>query len=116
MVSPTPAPIEPSIATLLGRVWPRVPGAAARAGALGFPWAAVSTAFVRREGERVVGHVGVIELPLVLAGQPVRVGAIHAVCDAWFAGLMVRGAAAPRGRDAHAAAAGPDVIQAGEKP
>jgi ribosomal protein S18 acetylase RimI-like enzyme len=80
VVSPTTAAIDPSIATLLGRVWPRVPGAAARAGALGFPWAAASTAFVRREGERVVGHVGVIELPLVLAGRPVRVGSIHAVC------------------------------------
>lgn len=80
MVSLTPPAIDPSIASLLGRVWPSLPGVATRAGALGFPWAAVSTPFVRRDGERVVGHVGVIELPLVLAGRPVRVASIHAVC------------------------------------
>jgi GNAT superfamily N-acetyltransferase len=79
MPSTVPA-IDPALAALLGRVWPALPGAATRAGALGFPWAAVSTPFVRREGEHVVGHVGVIELPLVLAGRAVRVGSIHAVC------------------------------------
>jgi hypothetical protein len=47
---------------------------------LGFPWGAVSTPFVRREGGGVVGHVGVIELPLIVAGRLVRVGSIHAVC------------------------------------
>ncbi len=57
-----------------------LPATAVRAEALGFAWAAVSTPFVRREGERVVGHVGLIELPLVVAGQTVRVGSIHAVC------------------------------------
>ena len=62
MPSATPR-IDPSLAALLGRVWPRLPGAAARAEAMGFAWTAVSTPFVRREGERVVGHVGVIELP-----------------------------------------------------
>jgi len=80
VVSSLPPAIDPSIASLLGRVWPRLPDVAARAGALGSPWAAVSTPFIRREGERVVGHVGVIELPLVLAGRPVRVASIHAVC------------------------------------
>ena len=61
-------------------MWPRLPAGAARAEAMGFAWAAVSTPFVRREGRRVVGHVGVIELPLVMAGRPVAVGSIHAVC------------------------------------
>ncbi len=79
MPSATPT-LDPSLAELLGRVWPRLPGAAARAEAMGFSWAAVSTPFVRREGARVVGHAGVIELPLVAAGRPVRVGSIHAVC------------------------------------
>jgi ribosomal protein S18 acetylase RimI-like enzyme len=74
------ATIDPSLAVLLGRVWPGLPGAAVRAEALGFAWAAVSTPFVRREDGRIVGHVGVIELPLVAAGRPVRVGSIHAVC------------------------------------
>ena len=79
MPSATPA-LDPALAALLGRVWPSLPAAAVRAGALGFAWAAVSIPFVRREGGRVVGHVGLIELPLVVAGQPVRVGSIHAVC------------------------------------
>jgi GNAT superfamily N-acetyltransferase len=77
--SSTPT-IDPALAALLGRVWPGLPGAAVRAEAMGFAWAAVSTPFVRREGEGIVGHVGVIELPLVVAGRPVRVGSIHAVC------------------------------------
>jgi predicted N-acetyltransferase YhbS len=72
--------IDPRLADLLGRVWPRLPAGVARAEALGFAWTDVSTPFVRREGERVVAHVGVIELPLVIAGRRVRVGSIHAVC------------------------------------
>ena len=79
MPSPTPA-LDPSLAALLGRVWPSLPGAADRAAALDFAWATISTPFVRREDGRHVGHVGVIELPLVVAGRPVRVGSIHAVC------------------------------------
>jgi GNAT superfamily N-acetyltransferase len=74
------APIDPALASLLGRVWPALPAGVARAEALGFAWAAVSTPFVRREGGRIVGHVGLIELPLVVAGQRRVVGAIHAVC------------------------------------
>jgi GNAT superfamily N-acetyltransferase len=72
--------LDPHLASLLGRVWPRLPAGVAHAAALGFAWTDVSTPFVRREGERVVGHVGVIELPLVVAGRRVRVGSIHAVC------------------------------------
>ena len=72
--------LDPRLAALLGRVWPRLPAGVARAGALGFAWTDVSTPFVRREGERVVAHVGVVELPLVIAGRRVRVGSIHAVC------------------------------------
>jgi hypothetical protein len=40
----------------------------------GFAWTAVSTPFVRREGDRVVGHAGVIELSLVMAGRVRRIG------------------------------------------
>ncbi len=76
----TPATLDPGLAALLGRVWPRLPLGVARAEALGYGWAAVSTPFVRREGAHVVGHVGVIELPLVAAGQLFRVGSLHAVC------------------------------------
>jgi ribosomal protein S18 acetylase RimI-like enzyme len=79
-VPPTSAPLDPRLAALLGRVWPRLVAAAARAGTLGFVWASVSTPFVRWEGERAVGHVGVIELPLVVDGSVHRIGSIHAVC------------------------------------
>ena len=72
--------LDPGLAALLGRVWPRLPTGVARAEALGFAWTAASTPFVRLEGERVVGHVGIIELPLVVGGRRVRVGSIHAVC------------------------------------
>jgi GNAT superfamily N-acetyltransferase len=76
----TSSALDPGLAALLGRVWPRLPAGAVRAGALGFAWNAVSTPFVRVEGDRVVGHVGLIELPLVIGGRRVPVGSIHAVC------------------------------------
>jgi len=72
--------LEPRLLALLGRAWPAIPAAVARADALGFSWAAVSTPFVRYEGDRAVAHVGVIELSLVIGGRPRTVGSIHAVC------------------------------------
>ncbi len=72
--------IEPALAGLFGRVWPALPGAIARAQAFGFAWTAVSTAYVRREGSRIVGHAGVVELSLVVAGRRRRLGSVHAVC------------------------------------
>jgi ribosomal protein S18 acetylase RimI-like enzyme len=65
---------------LLARVWPKLPGVVAGAAAMGFAWTAVSTPFTRREHGRVVGHVGVIELPLMVEGRWRRVASIHAVC------------------------------------
>jgi predicted N-acetyltransferase YhbS len=47
--------------------------------ALGCRWDAVSTPFVRFEGDAAVAHVGLLELPLVVSGRERRVGAIHAV-------------------------------------
>lgn len=72
--------VEPRLLALLGRVWPVIPPAVARADALGFSWATASTPFVRYEGDRAVAHVGVIELPLVIGGRQRMVGSIHAVC------------------------------------
>lgn len=46
---------------------------------LGAPWESVSTPFMKFEGNRVIAHVGVLELPLQVMGQPVQVGGIHAV-------------------------------------
>jgi hypothetical protein len=68
------APVDRELAGLFGRVWPALPRAIARAEHLGFAWTAVSTPFVRREGDRVVGHAGVIELSLVMAGRVRRIG------------------------------------------
>src|SRR5262249_58177482 len=74
------APVERALAELFGRVWPTLPGAIARAERLGFAWTAVSTPFVRREGARVVGHAGVVELSLVVAGPPRPVRAVPPGC------------------------------------
>jgi hypothetical protein len=46
---------------------------------LGPPWEKTSTPFVHFHGELAITHVGVIELPLVVLGQTIRVGGIHAV-------------------------------------
>ncbi len=47
--------------------------------ALGCCWDALSTPFVRFEGDRAVSHVGLLEIPLVLDGREQVVGGIHAV-------------------------------------
>jgi GNAT superfamily N-acetyltransferase len=78
-VSPA-GPLDARLAELFGRVWPGLPGAVARAEALGASWTAASTPFVAWEGGRAIAHVGLIELPLVVAGHPRRVASIHAVC------------------------------------
>jgi GNAT superfamily N-acetyltransferase len=67
------------IMTLLNRVWPgfaRVHDQAARSG---LRWDLCSTPFVHRAAGRVVSHVGVLELPLVVAGRALRAAGIHAV-------------------------------------
>jgi N-acetylglutamate synthase-like GNAT family acetyltransferase len=64
---------------LLDQVFPGVLGVAVNARALGAPWESASTPFVREENGRVLAHVGVIELPLILMGQPTRVGTVHGV-------------------------------------
>ena len=46
---------------------------------LGAPWEFASTPFMKFHGERAIAHVGVLELPLQILGEPVTVGGIHAV-------------------------------------
>lgn len=46
---------------------------------LGMHWEEVSTPFCRFEADELVSHVGVLELPLVVNGRPLRAGGIHAV-------------------------------------
>ena len=71
--------LSPQLFDFLDMVFPGVRQAAAKARALGAAWESVSTPFVRFEAERIVAHVGVIELSLVLLAQPETVGAIHGV-------------------------------------
>jgi GNAT superfamily N-acetyltransferase len=71
--------LSPRIFTLLDVVFPGVPQVAQHARALGASWESVSTPFVCLDRDRVISHVGVIEIPLVLQGRLVRVGSIHAV-------------------------------------
>lgn len=64
---------------LLETAFPGLREAAVETRRLGGFWEAVSTPFLHLEDGRLVAHVGLIELPLVLAGRPVPVGSIHAV-------------------------------------
>lgn len=49
--------------------------------ALGFDWDPVTTPFVARaQDDRIVTHVGVLDVPLRLDGRAVRVAGLHAVC------------------------------------
>ncbi len=67
------------ILELLGREWPGLPQAVERASARGFDWRLCSTPFVHREQGRAVAHVGLVELPLFVAGVATRVAGIHGV-------------------------------------
>lgn len=67
--------------TLLGEVFPGIglDEARRRAERFGAPWEEASTPFVREVEGRLVSHVGLLDLPLVVAGRPVRVGGVHGV-------------------------------------
>lgn len=71
--------LSAAVFNLLDEVFPGLSSAAGAMRALGACWEEVSTPYVRKEDGRIVAHVGVIELPLVLMGAPVRVGSVHAV-------------------------------------
>ena len=64
---------------LLDVVFPGIRGGVARLRDLGASWEEISTPYVRFEDGRPVSHVGVIELPLVIARQPATVASVHAV-------------------------------------
>lgn len=65
---------------LLETVFPGVSRAVETARMLGAPWEAASTPFIRFHDEVAIAHVGVLEIPIQLMRQTVRVGGIHAVC------------------------------------
>ena len=64
---------------LLDVVFPGVREGAEEIRRYGASWESASTPYVRYEEGRIVSHVGVIPLPLVIAGRAERVGSVHAV-------------------------------------
>lgn len=74
--------IPDDVFALLCSVWAmlreRVPAAAE----LGARWSEMSTAFVVREGGTAIAHAGVLEIPMIVAGETRRAAGIHAVCTA----------------------------------
>ena len=66
--------------TLLESCFPGISRVREHADALGAPWEAASTPFVYFQDDLAVAHVGVLEIPLIVMGQPLTVGGIHAVC------------------------------------
>lgn len=72
---------------LLGRVFALLdlsfPGLSSHARGLerfGLHWDQVSTPFVLSHDDRVLTHVGVLEMPMIVDGREVLVGGIHAAC------------------------------------
>lgn len=88
-----PYPDDPALrratVNLLGSVWQRLPGCIEQAGAWGADWFQLSTPFVHTVADQPVAHVGVIELPVVIAGRERILAGIHAVCT--LAGHRGRG-------------------------
>jgi predicted N-acetyltransferase YhbS len=79
-----PYPANPDLRAatlaLLGGIWTRLPDAVARASNWGAHWCEHSTPFVHTVDGSVVAHVGVLEIPAVLAGQACTIAGVHAVC------------------------------------
>jgi predicted N-acetyltransferase YhbS len=71
--------LKGSVFDLLETCFPGISQAERQSLELGRPWEKVSTPFVRFHGEQAITHIGLLELPLVIMGQTVRVGGIHAV-------------------------------------
>jgi GNAT superfamily N-acetyltransferase len=65
---------------VLASAFKTLPGKLDAARALGFDWDAVTTPFVDLVDDRIVAHVGVLDVPLRLDGRAVRVAGMHAVC------------------------------------
>lgn len=55
-------------------------GRIAAAERVGMRWREMSTPFTAEVGGELVAHVGVVALPLVVAGQEVRAAALHSIC------------------------------------
>lgn len=80
MAYPKDLAFREKILELLGTVWSMVPPGVDRARAWGADWCEESTPFVHIEDDKVVAHIGVMEIPLVTAEGITKVAGIHAVC------------------------------------
>lgn len=76
------AGLRESLFALWDTVWGFLRAKEAIAGRLGFPWREVTTPFALVEDGRVIAHAGLLEIPLVVAGEAVTIGGMHAVCVA----------------------------------
>lgn len=74
--------LNASLFALWDTVWGFLRAKEAHAGRLGFPWREVTTAYAAVEDGRVIAHAGLMPVPLVVDGEAVTIGAIHAVCVA----------------------------------
>jgi GNAT superfamily N-acetyltransferase len=69
-----------STLALLNATWSRLAASLERARGWGADWFRLSTPFVEWLDGQVIAHAGIIELPMVVAGVPMRIAGIHAVC------------------------------------
>lgn len=74
--------LNASLFALWDTVWGFLRAKEGIAGRLGYPWREVTTPFALVEDGRVIAHAGLLEIPLVVAGQAVTIGGMHAVCVA----------------------------------
>ncbi len=65
---------------LLEATWPGLPARFDLADWHGWPIDAVSTPFVTRVDDRIVSHVGVLDLAVRLGGQDRRIAGLHGAC------------------------------------
>src|SRR5262245_17824637 len=72
-------PLKEKVFDVLEMCFPGITQAERESLGLGGPWERASTPFVYWQGDRAITHVGLLEIPLVVMGQTVRVGGIHAV-------------------------------------
>lgn len=65
---------------LLETTFPGISKTAQSIRELGTSWEGASTPFIYFLNDLAIAHVGVLEIPMLLMGQPVTVGGIHGVC------------------------------------
>lgn len=80
MSYPNDPRMRASTMQLLTTTWLKLGASLERARGWGADWFRLSTPFVEWLDGQVIAHAGIIELPIVIAGEHKRVAGIHAVC------------------------------------